>query len=255
MTKIYYTKIKILKINMNNDYKNYIFFILLCFINLSSNEEISIEINKIIENTSFAIIFDANDNYYNIITQSYHFALNKKNNSIILENKNQEDLDSKAILFEQGNKKFIFLSSKVIYPINFNENNEILEITKESEGEGSTNSNLVIYQYLGYFSQKMENEIDKFTNTDLEEIIFYRNNSNYISFYYKIRYKQIDIYKSEDNILEYLSCKKFENGKYVCAFNDIINDAKILKICMFFCNDYNCNITYYQDIPNLKKYK
>ena len=111
---------------MNNDYKNYIFFILLCFINLSSNEEISIEINKIIENTSFAIIFDANDNYYNIINQSYHFALNKKNNSIILENKNQEDLDSKAILFEQGNKKFIFLSPKVIYRINFSEYNEIL---------------------------------------------------------------------------------------------------------------------------------
>ena len=48
-----------------------------------------------------------------------------------------------------------------------------------------------------------------------------------------------------------MSCKKFENGKYVCAFNDIINDAKILKICMFFCNDYNCNITHYQDIPDL----
>ena len=47
-----------------------------------------------------------------------------------------------------------------------------------------------------------------------------------------------------------MSCKKFENGKYVCAFNDIINDAKILKICMFFCPD-NCNITHYQDIPDL----
>ena len=89
------------------------------------------------------------------------------------------------------------------------------------------------------------------SDTNLEEIIFYTNNSNAITFYYKTNPKQIDIYKSEGNILEYLSCKKFENGKYVCAFNDIINDAKILKICMFFCNDYNCNITHYQDIPDL----
>ena len=45
--------------------------------------------------------------------------------------------------------------------------------------------NLVNYQFLGYFSQKMENEIDKFTNTDLEEIIFYRINSIILVFIIK----------------------------------------------------------------------
>ena len=39
------------------------------------------------------------------------------------------------------------------------------------------------------------------SDTNLEEIIFYTNNSNAISFYYKEKQIQIDIYKSEDKTI------------------------------------------------------
>ena len=136
---------------MNNKYKIFIIFILLGLISSFPEKGITIGINQVFENILFAIIFNANDEYYNIIAPNNHFVLNKRNNSIKLSSITGIYFGPETFLFNQENEYYILLGGNVLYHIKFNNYSEIIGLSNEGNKFIHDLSN---YQYFNYFSQK-----------------------------------------------------------------------------------------------------
>ena len=76
--KIFYYEIIYFIKHMINGYINFFFVFFLCFKALFTEEEMTIRIKQVIDNTSFAIIFNEEGENYSIITPFHLFQLFNK---------------------------------------------------------------------------------------------------------------------------------------------------------------------------------
>ena len=211
------------------------FYIFLCYIILLSKQEI----NKLIEGTSFAIIFNANDEYYNVITSNYIYVLNKQNNSIKFQKDAGMEFNSKPFLLKKSDNIYNLLVSQTFYNIILNEYNEI-------SGSSFESGNLINFQCSGYFSEKLIPNPD-FLSTPIspqqnENIIYGIKDKNFYFYYFSVKQNKIAKDKEYGTDLRDLSCKMFELDKFICSLN--IDES--LGICVFSCsnNSNNCSEEY-----------
>lgn len=209
-------------------YKTFNFFIFLfCEIILSKQE-----ITRLIEGTSFAIIFNANNEYYNVITSNYIYVLNKLNNSTKFQNNTGINFNSKPFLFKSPHNTYNLLLSEASYAIHLNENKEIEQLSVD-------NGLLIDLDCFGYFSKSaINNNLLTISGDSIQsETIIYGKKDMDIYFYYYIEmaFKKVELEQTID-ILSYVSCKMFEDDKFICSFKNN-ND---FRICTLSCGSENC---------------
>ena len=214
--------------------------IFLLYIIIVSNHSITKGFHKILNEISYSIIFDANDNYCNIITSKHFYIINKENNTIKYHEEADIEISSDFLLFKNiyNNYSFIMKNNpNILYTISLKENNEITEI--------SFFDNFIDNFYIsGYMSEKLSSSIssDNFYYNDcINKVILYGKNGQNLYFFSYIENQLYDInydMKGNNNIGEYLSCKIFGNDKYICAFNTGINFGLYAFSCI--TNTGNC---------------
>ena len=93
---------------MNNYFRLYSFLIFIILI-VSSKQNIRFGITKIINDSFFAFICDANEKYINILTTNKIYVLNKENNSIEYQ-KDIHEFKEPYLLYMDESKKYFLLA-------------------------------------------------------------------------------------------------------------------------------------------------
>ena len=148
---------------------------------ISSIQDISKGIYKIIENVQLPAIFDANSDYINIITKNHIYVVNKENNSIKFL-KDIQEYTSPFLLYMDKSKNYFLLTENLRYKISLNAENEILNL----ENNDPLSSMGISYQE--YFLKKgSSNEIEIIDSIiyglNNTSILFYSTSENEIHFF------------------------------------------------------------------------
>ena len=107
----------------------FVFFKIFIFINLSIlyKQDITKGITKIINNVELPVIFNANENCFNIISSGNIYVVNKGNKSI----KYQKSIilySPPFLLYIDKLKNYYLLTDNLRYKVLLNENNEIVDL-------------------------------------------------------------------------------------------------------------------------------
>ena len=198
---------------MANIINNHIKILLVIVLLFSESEEDIIENPKlIISNFQYPIIFNGNNNYYNIITSGKIYTIEKLTGNQIYIN-DSDTYNSPYFLCVDESDNYFLYAKKIYYNINLNSFYEIININKESAFKFDSGT-----EYVGCIKQ---NEYDIISD---QELIFYGEKSNRLYFYY-IRKNfengalSVKIYDNK------ISCKLIKDTNYICAH---INNNKII---------------------------
>ena len=186
-----------------------IYIILFIIIKLSKQE-----ITRLIDGASYAIIFDASDDNYNVITPRNYYVLNKQNNT--QKNTNSDtgiNLDSKALLFKDLGNTYNLLFGDVYYTIKLSHNKEIEQTSHWPEC-------FIDFDLFGYFTEKitLNSSLDNMPNELNETIIYDILNNDIIFYYFNESSKKTVEYELKGIDIFNISCRMFEEDKYICSF-------------------------------------
>ena len=150
-----------------------LYFILQFLFLCHQNPEITL--TPVIEDVNYPIIFNANDQYYNVITQNNLYVVDKANNSIKYTN-NTIEYSPPFLLFMDKNSNYFLFTNNNIYNILLNRENEIVKINSLFP---LTNNNT----YFGYIMD--ETSLEASSNDFLiNEVILYGKTEFLLYFYY-----------------------------------------------------------------------
>ena len=211
----------------------FVFFKIFIFINLSIlyKQDITKGITKIINNVELPVIFNANENCFNIISSGNIYVVNKGNKSI----KYQKSIPlylPPFLLYVDKSKNYYLLTENSRYKVLLNESNEIVDL------ESVDLISQINQYYLGYFiekdsSQSISNEFG------IKESIIYGLNENGIYFYSTSKDKLYNFeYINDGNIDDKsLSCEEIENNYFICIFYL----GYYLELKIINCNNDKCD--------------
>ena len=198
---------------MANIIFNYIKILLVIILLFSVSKEDIIENPKlIISNFQYPIIFNGNNNYYNIITSGKIYTIEKLTGNQIYIN-NSDTYNSPYFLCADESENCYLYSNKIYYNINLNSFFEIINMNKGTTFKFDSGT-----EYVGCIKQ---NEYDIISN---QELIFYGEKSNRLYFYY-IKKDFGNGALSVKNFNKKISCKLIKDTNYICAH---INNNKII---------------------------
>ena len=198
---------------MANIIINYIKILLVIILPFSLSKEDIIENPKlIISNFKYPIIFNGNNNYYNIITSGKIYTIEKLTGNQIYIN-NSDTYNSPYFLCADESENYYLYSNKIYYNINLNSFFEIINMNKGTTFKFDSGT-----EYVGCIKQ---NEYDIINN---QELIFYGEKSNRLYFYY-IKKNFENGALSVKNFNKKISCKLIKHTNYICAH---INNNKII---------------------------
>ena len=194
------------------------------------NQQIEGSIIEIIQNMKYPIVFNGNDENYNIITSGTLLTLEKKTNKVI----NQKSIisyDPPFFIFIDDSNKYFMFTNNIYYSINFDKN-KLIEISTTKKKISTSK------QYIDYIKEKKYTNVyllDKIRCTTADdEIAFYGNSKNIINFYYYKESKEYQYSFKKDKIIQTISCKLIESAKYICAY--IINSQIYLGTFLHVCD-------------------
>ena len=199
--------------------------ILLLHIIFLSNQQITTGIYKIIEGIRYPIVFDANEEYYNVICSTKYYVYHKVKNNLKSHGSSNFNNYSPLLLFQDQENNYLVLTSNKLYSITLNINKEISQINYFS-------NEITNFQIFGYISEGISSSsISENTDSNLKEIIAYGKEEDNLYFYYRVesQLKTAEL-RIKEEIEDYLSCKIYKNDYFICAFNTL----NFFKICLFF---------------------
>ena len=165
----------------------------LLYIIIISNHQITKGIHKILnKEISYFIIFDANDNYCNIITSHHFYIINKENNTIKHQEETEVELESNFLFFKNTYNNYFLIIKKeqnILYTISLNEKNEIIEIN-------SCDIFFDNFNICGYMSEKLSSSISSssfYNNYCINKVIIYGKNGQNLYFFSYIENKLYEI--------------------------------------------------------------
>ena len=193
---------------MANIIFNYIKILLVIILLFSVSKEDIIENPKlIISNFQYPIIFNGNNNYYNIITSGKIYTIEKLTGNQIYIN-DSDAYNSPYFLFVDESDNYYLYSNKIYYNINLNSFFEIINMNKGTTFKFDSGT-----EYVGCIKQ---NEYDIINN---QELIFYGEKSNRLYFYY-VKKDFENGALSVKNFNKKISCKLIKDTNYICAHID-----------------------------------
>ena len=145
---------------------------------LFSNQQITTGIHKIIDGIQYAIVFDANEEYYNVICASHYYVFHKENNNLRTHGSLNFG-NSPLLLFQDPENNYFVTTSNKLYSITLNINNEITKI--EFVSDEITN-----FQIFGTISERMFSgyiSISENIGSSLYEIISYGKEGENLYFF------------------------------------------------------------------------
>ena len=150
--------------NFRNKYLKLIVFIKLIF--LSKQQEIT-GIYQIIEDIQYPIVFDANEVFYNVVSDAHFYIYYKETNVLDFQGDSNLEYDSPLLLFKDPENNYLILVSNNLYSITLGENNEITQINLKS-------SEFSNFQVFGYIQERLSSgSIFENADSNLNEIITY----------------------------------------------------------------------------------
>ena len=209
--------------NFRNKYLKLIVFINLIF--LSKQQEIT-GIYQIIEDIQYPIVFDANEVFYNVVSDAHFYIYYKETNVLDFQGDSNLEYDSPLLLFKDPENNYLILVSNNLYSITLGENNEITQINLKS-------SEFSKFQVFGYIQERLSSgSIPENADSNLNEIITYGKQDDNLYFYCMVENQLKNAELSiKETIDDYLSCKTYKNDYFICAFNTI----NYFRICIFYC--------------------
>ena len=197
-------------------------FFLIIFFN--TEKQIINCLNQIVYDVNYPIIFNANEQYYNILTQGQCYTINKETDEIESQNDIKEYVPP-FLLIPNGRNHYFFYSEYEIYRIDFGENNEIEDFYQII----TLTSDIVYYGYI----------IDKNSSENYRDCILYGKNSTDMVFENTSEENTYEVdYNLRGNLGDYLSCKQSGKNKYICAYNV----DSYFKISIFYCDTIIKNV-------------
>ena len=193
-----------------------LYFFLIIFFN--TEKQIINCLNQIVYDVNYPIIFNVNEQYYNILTQGQYYTINKETDEIESQNDIIEYVPP-FLLIPNGRNHYFFYSKYEIYQIDFGENNEIEDFYQII----TLTSDIVYYGYI----------IDKNSSENYRDCLLYGKNSTDMVFENTSEEDTYEVdYNLRGNLGDYLSCKQSGKNKYICAYNV----DSYFKISIFYCD-------------------
>ena len=204
-------------------HRNFEPFILIAIIIYISNLVIIKCINQTLTGAKYPIIFNANEQYYNLLTQGHYYIIHKETDEI----KNGNEIINYEIpflFFLNERDEYFLYTETTIYQLDADDNNEIYDFYEVSQ----ITDDIKFYGYI----------LDEEPSEDYKEVILYGKTSNDLYFNYTSKGVAYNVeYSFKGNLGENLSCKKYEKNKYICAFNS----DNLFRLCLFICLDNSCS--------------
>ena len=178
------------------------------FIFLSKQQETR-GIYEIIEDIQYPIVFDANEECFNVISDRKFYVYYKESN--IRKSFGDSNLVYYAppLLLKNKNNNYAISSLNFLYQLNLNLSNEIIGINNVEEYN---------FQIFGYMSEEiLYSSINGNIDSNQSEIIIYGTNNNNLYFYYQVENKLINTNINE-NFDDYLSCKIYKHDHFIICF-------------------------------------
>ena len=194
-----------------------------------SNQQITTGIYQIIEDIQYPIVFDANEEYYNVICATHYYVYHKENNNLRSDGSSGFDNISPLLLFQDPQNNYYVKTSNILYLITLNINKEITQINKVGD-------EITDFQIFGYITERMFSgyiSISENIDFSLYEMITYGKEGNNLYFFYRIDYQLKNANLGiEEEIGDYLSCTMYQKDYFICAFKT----EHYFKICLCFCH-------------------
>ena len=208
---------------MANILNNYIKILFLIIFFFSYSKEDKIENPKlIISNFQYPIIFNGNNNYYNIITSGKIYTIEKLTGNKIYINDSDTYNSPYFLCLDESDNYFLY-ANKIYYNIKLNSFFEIININEET----TTNFNSRT-EYIGCFKHYQHNSQNVYDRIGNNEIIFYGEQTNTLYFLYIKKNFENDASRVTD-FNKKISCKLIENIKYICAYINKNNNKIIIS--------------------------
>ena len=155
------------------------------------------------------------------------YVLNKQNNT--QKNTNSDtgiNLDSKALLIKDLGNTYNLLFGDVCYTIKLSHNKEIKQTSYWPEC-------FIDFDLFGYFTEKitLNSSLDNMPNELNETIIYGIRNNDIIFYYFNESSKKTVEYELKGSDIFNISCRMFEEDKYICSFTTEL----YFRTCIFSC--------------------
>ena len=188
---------------MANILNNYIKILFLIIFFFSCSKEDKIENPKlIISNFQYPIIFNGNNNYYNIITSGKIYTIEKLTGNKIYINDSDTYNSPYFLCLDESDNYFLY-ANKIYYNIKLNSFFEIININEET----TTNFNSRT-EYIGCFKHYQHNSQNVYDRIGNNEIIFYGEQTNTLYFLYIKKNFENDASRVTD-FNKKISCKHY----------------------------------------------
>ena len=195
--------------------------VFLYFIFLSKQQE-TIGVYKVIENIEYAIVFDANEECFNVISPHNCFVYYKEKNERKSSIDNDDYLEPPLLLFKDKQNNYLLYSSYIIFYLGLNPDNEIMGFEDSSDFD--------IFGIFGYMSkEKLSSSTNGNTDSGQSEIIIYGSNNDILNFFYLKKYTHKKA-KRDENFGDYLSCKIYKNDHFIIPLAISVYVHMIAKI-------------------------
>ena len=198
---------------MLSSFAKILLYFLLCIL-LFSEKISSNNAYKIISDNKYPIILKNNNLYYNIITSTKIFIIDKNSNSI---NETKEFGDYNPMFFicvDESNNYFLLANYKY-YKINLNSQFKIQSFTSKNISLPKN------FEYSGYIQQnkfiEIYNTAGARCGVGKNEIIIYGKKGKYIYFYF-INKEEGFFFEISNKLENNISCKLIEDVKYICSY-------------------------------------